>query len=164
MANIAADGKINPTARQVRRTVSHKSLPCFLKSWCCYGLGQVYGVRRRRCSLLLKSPQVQRRLQGRHRNSLNLRLASITSFLSGDHRGFQRLSPALPGLGRCPEDVGWLWAQVCGRELPDCGANLHRGELVGAAAGQAVGHLVPCRQRGEKAQLAPLAGTTEHQH
>lgn len=69
--------------------------------------------------------------------------ASVTSFFCRDHCGFQRLPPALPGLGRRPKDVRWLGGEICSSELPDCWANLHRRELVRAAAGQPVGDLVP---------------------
>lgn len=84
---------------------------------------------------------------------------SLTSLLSGDDRGLQRLSPALPCLGRQPEDVGGLGSQLCGRELPHCGADLNRGEGVGAAAGQAIGDLVACGGRNGPAQPASLAPT-----
>lgn len=66
----------------------------------------------------------------------------LTSLLGGDDGGLQRLPPALPGLGRQPEDVRGLRGQLGGRELPHSGADLHGGERVRAAAGQAVGDLV----------------------
>lgn len=88
--------------------------------------------------------------------------SGLTSLLSGDDGGLQRLPPALPRLGRQPEDVRRLWGQLGGRELPHRGADLHRGERVGAAAGQAVGNLVACGRgtEGHSVSIPTLSRAT----